>query len=100
MKSKQVALPNGLKRPKQVPRHPLDPSFDISGVKKPGLMFYPEFCDGGQIKALFGFSRSTAYNLAAQGKIRAITFRERGRDRGKRLFNCESIRAFLSKCEE
>jgi hypothetical protein len=95
------SLPRGLKRFKQAPPSPpLDRAFAATGDEKPKLLYYPEFCDGGQIKPLFGFSRSTAYNLVAQGKIRAVTFREKGRERGKRLFNCQSIRDFLAKCSE
>jgi hypothetical protein len=40
------SLPRGLKRVRQAP--PQDPSFDIPGVEKPALLFYPEFCDGGR----------------------------------------------------
>jgi hypothetical protein len=66
----------------------------------PAVLYFPEYCDGGQIKPLFGFSRATAYNLLSEGKIRAVTFREKGKLRGKRLFDCESIRTFLARCEE
>jgi hypothetical protein len=96
-------LPRGLKRIKTSSAAggpPLDPSFDVPGVEKPALLYYPEWCDSSQIKPLFGFARATAYNLWAAGKIKAITFREKGKLRGKRLFSCESIRQFLASCEE
>jgi hypothetical protein len=97
-------LPRGLKRIKQASPGagpPLDPSFNVSGVEKPpALLYYPEWCDSSQIKPLFGFARATAYNLWAAGKIKAITFREKGKTRGKRLFSCESIRQFLASCEQ
>ena len=76
------------------------PGFAVPDVEKPALLFYPEYCDGNQIKPLFGFSRATAYNLLANGKIKSVTFREKGKLRGKRLFSCESIRQFLAGCEE
>jgi Helix-turn-helix domain len=87
------SLPRGIKRVKE-------PSFDVPGGEKPTLLYFPEYCDGNQVKALFGFSRATAYNLLTAGKIKSVTFREPGKGRGKRLFNCESIRAFLARCEE
>jgi hypothetical protein len=92
------SLPKGLKRITAGP--PLDPVFEALSGEKPNLLYYPEYCDGGQIKALFGFSRATAYNLLADGKIKSVTFREKGKLRGKRLFSCESIRQFLARCEE
>jgi Helix-turn-helix domain len=97
------SLPKGIKRVKQASPSgpPLDPSFfDALGGEKPKLFYYPEYSDGNQIKALFGFSRATAYNLLSAGKIKSVTFREKGKLRGKRLFSCESIRQFLARCEE
>ena len=57
----------------------------------------PEFCDGKQLRQLFGLTRSHAYLLAAEGKIRSVSIRKPGAFRGKRLFDCASVRAFLSK---
>ncbi len=57
----------------------------------------PEFCDSKQLRSLFGLSRSHAYLLAGEGKIRAVCIRRPGAVRGKRLWHCESIRAFLQK---
>jgi hypothetical protein len=72
----------------------------ITARRKTGVAVPSGICDGGQIKPLFGFARATAYNLLAAGKIKSVTFREKGKLRGKRLFNCESIRSFLARCEE
>jgi len=58
-----------------------------------------EFCDGKQLRALFGISRSLGYLLAAEGKIRSVSIRRPGAVRGKRLFDCTSIRSFLNKHE-
>ena len=38
------------------------------------------------------------YALAAEGKIHSVSLRNRGRTRGKRLFSCDSIRAYLNQC--
>ena len=60
----------------------------------------PEFCDSKQVKALFGLSRSHAYLLAQEGQIRSVCLRRPGATRGRRLFDCASIRAFLNKNAE
>ena len=60
----------------------------------------PEFCDSKQVKLLFGLSRTHAYLLAQEGKIRSVSLRRRGATRGRRLFDCASIRAFLNKNAE
>jgi hypothetical protein len=46
---------------------------------------------------LYGINRSQAYVLAAQGKIRTVCLRKPGAIKGKRLFDCESVRKFLMK---
>ena len=58
----------------------------------------PEFVDHKGLRALFGLSRAHAYLLAAEGKIRSVCIRRPGALRGKRLFDCQSIRDFLAKC--
>jgi hypothetical protein len=58
----------------------------------------PEFVDHKGLRALFGLSRAYAYVLAGEGKIRSVCIRRPGAIRGKRLFCCQSIRAFLAKC--
>jgi Helix-turn-helix domain len=56
----------------------------------------PEWCDARGAKVIFGFSRSHLYQLVADGKIKSACIRRKGSLRGRRLFNCESIRAFLN----
>ncbi len=58
----------------------------------------PEFADYKGVRALYGLSRAHAYLLAAEGKIRSVCIRREGATRGRRLFDCASIRAFLNKC--
>ena len=72
------------------------------GPPKPAeaVIATPEFCDSKQVKALFGLSRTHAYLLAQEGQIRSVSLRRRGATRGRRLFDCASIRAFLNKSAE
>ena len=56
----------------------------------------PEFADHRGARALFGLSRASLYRLADDGKIRSVSIRNRGALRGRRLFDCDSIRAFIA----
>lgn len=58
----------------------------------------PEWCDAKAVRALFGITRTTLYRLSEDGKIRTSSLRERGKLRGKRLFSCDSIAAYIEKC--
>ena len=60
----------------------------------------PEFADHKGVRALYGLSRAHAYQLASEGKIRSVSIRRPGATRGRRLFDCASIRAFLNKNAE
>jgi hypothetical protein len=55
----------------------------------------PEFCDSKQLRLLFGLSRSHAYLLAQEGKIRSVSLRRPGSVRGKKLWDVTSVRRFL-----
>ena len=66
-------------------------------IKAAGIASLPEFADHKTLRALFGISRSHAYFLTDQGCIRSVCIRRPGAVRGKRLFDCQSIRDFLSK---
>lgn len=55
----------------------------------------PEFLDAKGVEIHFGIRRSLLFRLLAENKIRGASIRQRGRLRGKRLFDCESIRKFL-----
>ena len=69
-------------------------------IKAAGTTSLPEFLDHKGLRALFGLSRAHAYLLAGEGKIRSVCIRRPGALRGKRLFDCASIRAFLTKCAD
>ena len=55
----------------------------------------PEFLDAAGLQSRFGIKRSLAYSLLADGSIKGVSLRRRGRLRGKRLFDVASVRAFL-----
>jgi len=56
----------------------------------------PEFADHKGARVLFGLSRASLYRLAGEGKIKSVSVRNRGSLRGKRLFDCDSIRGFIA----
>jgi len=55
----------------------------------------PEFADHRTARALFGLSRSYLYKLTTERKIRSVSIRKPGALKGRRLFDCASIRTFL-----
>jgi hypothetical protein len=60
----------------------------------------PEFADHKGVRGLFGLSRSFTYNLAAEGKIQSVSLRRPGTVRGRRLFDCASIRNYLAAAKD
>jgi hypothetical protein len=44
---------------------------------------------------MMGLARGTVYNLAAAGKIRGVLVRVKGQKSGIRLWDVESVRAFI-----
>jgi hypothetical protein len=48
------------------------------------------------VRGFFGLKQSHTYRLLAEGQIRAVSIRQRGKTRGRRLFDVESIRQFLN----
>ncbi|MES2659171.1 MAG: helix-turn-helix domain-containing protein [Verrucomicrobiota bacterium] len=57
----------------------------------------PEWADAKAIRTLYGICKSTLYRLADEGKIRTSSLKERGMLRGKRLFSCSSVNAYIEK---
>ena len=55
----------------------------------------PEFLDAEGVEKHFGIRRSLLFRLLAENRIRGVSIRQKGRLRGKRLFDCSSIRKFL-----
>jgi len=60
------------------------------------LNLMPEFCDSKTLHGLTGLSRSHAYALYAEGKIKSACIRKPGSARGKRLWNLSSVSTFLN----
>lgn len=60
----------------------------------------PEFGTLEDLRHLFGITRTLAYELEAEGSIQFVRIRKRGNLRGKTLVKFDSVRAFLSQCEQ
>ncbi|MCC6356839.1 MAG: hypothetical protein IT577_23365 [Verrucomicrobiae bacterium] len=54
-----------------------------------------EFADAAGVERQFGLKRSFLYVLKDRGVIETVSLRDEGKLRGKRLFVCSSIRAYL-----
>jgi hypothetical protein len=63
---------------------------------EPGRFVTPEFLDVQGVRGYFGLKQSFLYRLLAENKIRAVCIRQRGKARGRRLFDVASIRSFLN----
>jgi hypothetical protein len=59
----------------------------------------PEFGDSKDLKNVFGLRETFSYILWKRGDIRSVLVPGRRGQRGKRLFDFESVRAFLRSCE-
>ena len=55
----------------------------------------PEFAGHAKIRELFDLSRTHLHRLSTAGKMRSVCLRERGKLRGSRLYDVESVRALL-----
>lgn len=75
--------------------HPLTRTALPSEAAARASQLDPEFCDVRSLDRLFGIKRSLGYTLLAEGLIESVSLRRRGRIRGKRLFNVDSVRAYL-----
>lgn len=58
-------------------------------------MLPPEWIDAREAKRLFCVGKTTLYSLAAAGKLRTSSLRERGKTRGKRLFSYDGLKALI-----
>lgn len=57
----------------------------------------PEWSSALALSKETSISRSSIYELAASGKIRSSSFRERGKKKGKLLINTASLFAYIEK---
>ena len=62
--------------------------------------FKPEYADGVGACKLFGFNPSFLRQIWQQDRIRSVLVPGRGKTRGKRLYDCESIRQYLATLRE
>jgi hypothetical protein len=67
------------------PIEPADPS-----------QLYPEFCRMGDLRKLFGITRSMGYLLMNEGKIQTVSLRRPGQKFSVRLVHLASVRAYLN----
>jgi hypothetical protein len=56
----------------------------------------PEFLDASGLEAHFGLGHGLVYNLFKAGHIKSVSLTRGDQKRGKRLFDCASVRQFLS----
>jgi hypothetical protein len=56
--------------------------------------------DAHQVRANFGLNRTYLYHLVVEGLIESKNVRRRGMQRGRRLFNIPSIRAYLDSLDD
>jgi hypothetical protein len=68
---------------------------EFSNHQPRGYVAQAEFVTSAQAKCVFGIVKSHLYALKDEGKIKSVCIRKRGAARGKRLWSCDSIRAFL-----
>ena len=69
---------------------------DFSNHQPCGYVAQAEFVTSAQARIIFGFVKSHLYALKEEGKIKSVCLRKRGAARGKRLWCCDSIRAYLN----
>ncbi len=56
----------------------------------------PEFAGHKKIRELFDLSRTHLYRLSCEGHVRSVCLRERGKIRGRRLYDVQSVRNYLA----
>ncbi len=61
---------------------------------------YPEFAGHAKIRELFDLSRTHLYRLATEGRIKSVSLRERGKTRGRRLYDVQSVKSYLTASME
>jgi len=70
----------------------------LSGrMKKPDIT-KPEWADCRGITRIYGIGKSSLYRLEAEGKIKSASLKGRGKVRGKKLWSCASVAAYIENC--
>jgi hypothetical protein len=62
-----------------------------------GISLQPEWLRLKLATILFGISRSQLYELIGERKIKSISLRKRGKLKGIRLINADSLRDYLER---
>jgi hypothetical protein len=60
----------------------------------------PEYADVVGVHRIFGIKPSFLRKIWEEDRIRSVLVPGRGRTRGKRLYDCESIRKYLAELRE
>ena len=60
----------------------------------------PEFCRMSDLRPMFGITRSMAYLLINEGKIKSVSLRRLGNLKGVRLVHVASVREYLNSLLE
>lgn len=60
----------------------------------------PEYIRVGDAVRIFALSKPKLYELMGEGKVRYVSIRKRGQQRGTRLIVLESLRSFLANLEQ
>lgn len=64
------------------------------------LSVTPEFANSDMMELMFGIKRSLAYQLAEKRLVRSVSIVGVGKERGKRLWDVASVRAYLNQLIE
>lgn len=80
------------KQPRLYTLNPVEPN--------PKIPLTPEFCRMSDLRVLFGITRSMAYLLINEGKIRSVSLRRLGNLKGVRLVYVASVREYLNSLLE
>ena len=67
----------------------------IDAAVKAGIIPCGRLVDAKGLKAVYGISRSHGYHLADAGLVKTVCLRKPGATRGKRLWQCQSVREYL-----
>ncbi len=54
-----------------------------------------EWLRPSDVRSMFGISRSLLYELIGENKVRSVSLRREGRQKGVRLISVESLRAYI-----
>lgn len=81
------------------PRRSLTPTLAERMAERNGMLPIWIRAPKSGTELLTGLSRAKLYQLAAESRIRSVSFREPGQVKGTRLFNLESILSEIERIE-